>query len=141
MHLQGPHNALSLMPHRPLSAPRLCLMLLPVCPWFPSALLSDPQGDKETFAYSMLAAGEPLRLLDSAPPGSAGVQAAVCPPRRGGRACRREFLGNTMVQHDPDGAAGEARWQTRCMSSENEPGRAHSTDVCLSSSWFLPVVA
>ncbi|GFR52395.1 hypothetical protein Agub_g14905 [Astrephomene gubernaculifera] len=98
------------------------------------------KGDKETFAYGMLAAGEEF-WTSPVPPGSAGVEAVVCDPpssrhrRRlkskvrhthgthhyhphqsgggwwwwlfggaGGGSCHKQFLGNTMVQYDTNGA-------------------------------------
>ncbi|GLC36605.1 hypothetical protein PLESTM_000470500 [Pleodorina starrii] len=61
------------------------------------------KGDKETFAYGLLAAGEPM-WVSPVKPGSAGVVTTVCsPPGRAAR-CREQYLGNTMVQHGPEGA-------------------------------------
>eukprot|EP00198_Chlamydomonas_reinhardtii_P010664 XP_001700001.1 predicted protein [Chlamydomonas reinhardtii] len=60
-------------------------------------------GDKETFAYGMLAAGEPY-WVSPVPAGSVGLEQEVCLKEgRGPPRCRRQFLGNTMLQHDPDG--------------------------------------
>ncbi|KAG2501658.1 hypothetical protein HYH03_000162 [Edaphochlamys debaryana] len=61
------------------------------------------KGDKETFAYGMLAAGEPM-WVSPVPAGSAGVRSTVCAPPGRGAVCRLQYMGNTMVQHDPDGA-------------------------------------
>ncbi|KAG2436436.1 hypothetical protein HXX76_006739 [Chlamydomonas incerta] len=61
------------------------------------------KGDKETFAYGMLAAGEPY-WVSPVPAGSVGVEQEVCLKEgRGPPRCRRQFLGNTMLQYDPDG--------------------------------------
>ncbi|PNW86953.1 hypothetical protein CHLRE_02g102750v5 [Chlamydomonas reinhardtii] len=61
------------------------------------------KGDKETFAYGMLAAGEPY-WVSPVPAGSVGLEQEVCLKEgRGPPRCRRQFLGNTMLQHDPDG--------------------------------------
>ncbi|KAG2454624.1 hypothetical protein HYH02_000465 [Chlamydomonas schloesseri] len=61
------------------------------------------KGDKETFAYGMLAAREPY-WVSPIPAGSVGVEQEVCLKEgRGPPRCRRQFLGNTMLQYDPDG--------------------------------------
>ncbi|PNW78213.1 hypothetical protein CHLRE_09g386734v5 [Chlamydomonas reinhardtii] len=59
------------------------------------------KGDKETFVYAMLAAGEAY-WVSPQPPGSAGVVQVLCEPGRAA-SCRRQFMGNTMVQPGPDG--------------------------------------
>ena len=64
----------------------------------------------------MLAAGEPY-WVSPVPAGSVGVEQEVCLKEgRGPPRCRRQFLGNTMMQHDPDGACvGRGvglRWRT-----------------------------
>ncbi|GLI66684.1 hypothetical protein VaNZ11_010617 [Volvox africanus] len=60
------------------------------------------KGDKETFAYGMLAAGETM-WVSPVKPGSVGLVTVVCSPRGRGSKCREQFLGNTMVQYGTDG--------------------------------------
>ncbi|GLC36242.1 hypothetical protein PLESTB_001364800 [Pleodorina starrii] len=61
------------------------------------------KGDKETFAYGMLAAGEPM-WVSPVKPGSAGVVSELCSPVPDRvQSCREQYLGNTMVQYGPDG--------------------------------------
>ncbi|GIL63128.1 hypothetical protein Vafri_17254 [Volvox africanus] len=60
------------------------------------------KGDKETFAYGMLAAGETM-WVSSLKPDSVGLVTAVCLPPGRGSYCKEQFLGNTMVQYGTDG--------------------------------------
>ncbi|GIL68802.1 hypothetical protein Vafri_22039 [Volvox africanus] len=60
------------------------------------------KGDKETFAYGMLAAGETM-WVSPVNPGSVGLVTVVCSPPGRATKCREQFLGNTMVQYGTDG--------------------------------------
>ncbi|GIL84768.1 hypothetical protein Vretimale_14448 [Volvox reticuliferus] len=73
------------------------------------------KGDKETFAYSMLATGEPL-WVSPVKPGSAGLVTGMCSPPGRRAKCKEQFLGNTMVQYGTDGEVAHGL----IMASDND---------------------